>query len=538
MFFFREPSINNPTIIGKFRLQRTQAVFTVMVFSLLTVAVSSSGRAEDANGDVKLPDRDQQKNSEKAPDERLTKPGVAVEDQLVALAVENELLTADAISPHQIDASCRSGVVTLSGRVDHLLARERAAELAQRVKGVLSVVNQIVVIKGGRDDSDVANDVRSALLENPVTEAGEVQVDIQRGVATLTGSVNSLAEKRQAALTAASVHGVREIENNLEVQFSTDRPDNELQEEIQMMINSAIEIDDADVTVRVADGEVVLTGVVGSAYEKTVAERKTWIHGVSSVDALGLRIDFEHHDGTRRHQRMLDVTDPLIEKTVRLAFQHDPRLVSHRDGIEISSERGQVTLTGTVGRLRAKMAAESIARSTVGVWRVKNHLKVRWPEETPDDREIAATAIRALRRDAYVERHEIRVRSRNAHVHLYGMVDDEFEKRRAEWTVGGIAGVVHVANYLSVVPKWSQKSDDEIQADIEEKLKFTFFDPCCQVDVKVDGGVAILTGTVDSWMQWQRALDIAVAAGSRHPHNQVKVRYRPSVSGRSLYVPR
>ena len=46
-----------------------------------------------------------------------------------------------------------------------------------------------------------------------------------------------------------------------------------------------------------------------------------------------------------------------------------------------------VTLRGILDNLRAKRAAEQVAESTVGVWRVKNYLKVR-PVSLPPDEEI------------------------------------------------------------------------------------------------------------------------------------------------------
>ena len=55
-------------------------------------------------------------------------------------------------------------------------------------------------------------------------------------------------------------------------------------------------------------------------------------------------------------------------------------------------------------------------------------------------------------------------------------------------------------------------------------------------------GVAILEGTVDTWFMWQTAMDQAIAAGARRPHNLIEVRYGlpsgPHYYGPHNYVPR
>lgn len=461
-----------------------------------------------------------------------------ISDRLIGLAVENELLSSEAIDAHRIDAHSDDGVVTLSGKVDNLLAQRRASQLARQIKGVQAVVNQIVVVPGDRADKDIAQDAIQAWATEDVTETHQLHATVERGTATLTGTVDSHAEKTLAEEVIAGIAGVTGIENNIQVEYKTDRADEEIREELEALIDSAVELDDADIQVAVDNGDVVLTGHVGTALAKSVVERKTWIAGVKTVDARGVQVDFDRYDGTRRRKRMANVTDEKIVETVELALRQDPRVLSFLETIDVESEAGSVTLSGTVGRLRAKESAESAARSTVGVWRVKNNLKVRWSDEEPTAHEIIDDVQAALRRDPYVSRHAIRVHCRNAHISLYGLVDSEFEKRAAGRIAGGQKGVVHVNNSLAVAKQWEPKSDAEIQADLEEKLKYTFFDKSHKIDVTVENGVAILRGEVDTWLAWQTAMNKAVEAGARRPHNLLKVRYHPRHGGSRIYVPR
>jgi hypothetical protein len=54
----------------------------------------------------------------------------------ITLAVETALVNESGVPAHLIDVNTRDGVVTLSGWVDNLLAKERAGEIAESIKGV------------------------------------------------------------------------------------------------------------------------------------------------------------------------------------------------------------------------------------------------------------------------------------------------------------------------------------------------------------------------------------------------------------------
>ncbi len=258
------------------------------------------------------------------------------------------------------------------------------------------------------------------------------------------------------------------------------------------------------------------------------------------MDDRGLKIQVDE-DNLRRQKHYQNISDKKIRETIRLALRNDPRVMSFDPKVEV--EDGIVTLSGKVGFLRAKQAAKNIALATIGVQRVRDHLKVQWAKDGPTDKEIAQFVLEALLRDPYVQHQDIRIRVRKAHVSLYGLVDSKFEKMHAGWTAGGQKGVVHVNNFLTISKKWVPKSDKEIKEALEEKLKFTFLHKAKDIDVLVEDGVAILKGTVDNWMAWQVAMDKALEAGARRPHNLLRVRFGRAYSalgyrGPRMYIPR
>jgi osmotically-inducible protein OsmY len=457
-------------------------------------------------------------------------------DKEISRAIESDLRTAYAFDSERIDVASANGIVTLSGRISSLAAKREALEIVSQIRGVRSIINLIVVVRDEMNDETIVDAVRKRLANEMAVESGEIKISISSGMVKLTGEVDSIGEKMLAEDAVAMVNGVLEIENEVKVDAQQSRPDDELQEEIQSLLDSTVELDDANILVSVQKGVTTLAGFVGSEYGRQIAYRKAMIIGVKKLEISALEIDPDRLDGTRRHKLMAKITDDSITDALRLAFSHDPRTLSYLARIEIESESGVVTLTGKVSRLRAKLAMGNIARNTTGVWKVSNYLKVRYDGEEPTADEMVASVQEAIKQNPYVSRHALRVHCRNAHVSLYGLVDSEFEKRAAGWTAGGQKGVVHVNNYLAVPKVWEQKPDAEIKADIEEKLKFTLQGAADKIDVTVKGGVAILRGEVDTWRQWQTVMNKSLEAGARKPHNLLKVHFHPRHGGQRIYI--
>lgn len=91
-----------------------------------------------------------------------------VTDASISDAVEDELLLDRNIRAHLIDVSTHEGIVTLSGSVDNILARQRAMRITEAVNGVRAVVNTIQVLPPVlRSDDEIKDDVKQALVRDP-----------------------------------------------------------------------------------------------------------------------------------------------------------------------------------------------------------------------------------------------------------------------------------------------------------------------------------------------------------------------------------
>ncbi len=454
-----------------------------------------------------------------------------IEDKDITLAVERKLFTDPSVPSHYVDVKTDEGIVTLLGSVDNILAKDRATEIAETIKGVRSVVNTITVKPSFRTDKEIRKDVQWALLSDPATDSYEIEVGVKKGVVTLTGTVESWQEKQLCGQVAKTVKGVKDMKNQIAVVYKAKRLDIEIKPEIERVLESDVWIDDALIEVKVRDGEVTLSGTVGSAAERSRTYEDAWVAGVKTVDTSNLEVKWWLRDKMGRERKYIERSDEEIEQAVKDAFSTDPRVIAFNPIVD--ADNGVVTLTGIVDNLKARKAAEEDARNTFGVWRVKNYLKVR-PETMKNDAQLAKDVKLALSMDPVVEKYQVDISVVNGVVYLSGWVDSFYERIQAESVASRVKGVLEVDNNLQVASRWrskTEKSDWEIRQDVRDELWWSPYVDSDEVTVTVRDGVATLTGTVDSWREWWAASDNAYDGGAVRVRNYLKVRNNPGFLG-------
>jgi len=452
-------------------------------------------------------------------------------DRAIAERVQGVIAAQNSSGFDHVDVAVENQIVTLSGRVGSLAVRERAVDLARHVLGAGAVVDQILVQPPDVDDDELRRSVEEALAADSVVEEIPISVTAARGEVGLAGTVTSLAEKEIAGRVAANVRGVGRVINQLVVR-PTSRGDDELKPEIERLIDNSVPLQAAEIKVAVADGVVTLSGSVAAEWQVPLLEKRASVPGVTAVETGDVRV---RNQPLPILQPTDTPADAAIAETIKLAMRSDPLLLSYADQIDVAVEKGLVTLRGTVARPRAQRTAARIAKHTVGVRTINNQIKVKWTGAEISDDQILDDAIAAIERSPYLQSHELRVHCRRGHLQLYGVVDNEFEKQVATWTLDGQQGVLHVANMLAVAPQWQPREDAEIAAELNKKLKTALL--ADSVQATVENGVAVLRGQVDSWGQWQAALDLSLEAGARKPHNLIRVKGHPAHHGRDTFVP-
>lgn len=469
-------------------------------------------------------------------------------DQAIADKIDDELLGDAGVISTKIDVTVTNGIATLTGQVNNVLAKERAAKVAKTVKGVRAVLNKISISPTeDRADDNIASDIEAALLADPAADSYEIAVGVDDGVASLTGTVESYEERDLALTVAKGVRGVTDVVDQIVVQYAYDRTDTEIRHDVEQVLNWSTYVDHALIDVAVNDGNVMLSGTVGSVAEKTLTNTLSWVAGVESVNDDALDVERWARDPDLRGNKYADKSEEEIRDAVRAALAHDPRVASFNVFVEVTGH--VVTLRGQVDNLKAKRAAESAARHTVGVTHVTNRLKVR-PVDVATDAQIADDIRETFLRDVYVERFEIAPVVIDGVAYLYGTVDSRFERNRADDLASRVNGVIEVANYLEVDDDTTYlydpyvddgyvdqedivgferrapyRTDAQIEESIESELWWSPFVDSDDVTVTVENGVARLSGTVDSWSERQAATENAYEGGATLVDNDLDVDY-------------
>ncbi|MCF8109134.1 MAG: BON domain-containing protein [Desulfohalobiaceae bacterium] len=468
-------------------------------------------------------------------------------DPDITMAVERELLHDPGVEAQRIDVETEQGLVTLSGMVNNILARDRAARVARTVKGVRQVVNDIEVQYSGLTDQTIRESVKTALYHDPATESYEVEVAVEDGRVVLSGRVESRQEKVLAATVAKGVQGVRELENRIETEQPAVRSDTEIQKEIEQALKWNALVDSGAVSVRVEDRTVFLKGRLESAAEKNQVLQQAWTRGAQEVNIQELQVVVGQE--TDAAEPGIQASDRTISSALEQKLDAHPRL--KQSAVEVLVQDGVVTLFGETETLKAKMDASLLAGNTSGVWRVTNQIRVR-PETMPSDAAIAENVKAALLRDPYVEKDQVSVTVDNGRVTLSGKVDTVFERGQAQDAAARISGVIALDNNLAVAgtpayhfdpyvdedwyfedytwetpPAASAKPDWELYEDIRQELWWSPFVDSQQVNVSVDSGVATLSGVVDTMDERAAARSNAFEGGAIAVENNLTVKHGP-----------
>jgi len=475
-------------------------------------------------------------------------PEPAHDDSEIADQVTQALLFDRAVARANLDVSVIDGIVSLSGKVGSLLAKERATRIAEAVRGVRAVSNRLVVDTPKVADDTLVERVKSALIIDPAAKSYEVNVDAHQGEITLTGHVDSWAEHMLVERLAASVTGVTEVTNRVIVQYPASRTDEEILNDVEARLRWDVLVDNALIEVLVDDGTVRLLGSVGSAAEKRRAITDAHLNGVDEVDADELKVEPWLDDQDRRASKYTSVSDEDIRSALLEAAAYDPRLLSF--DIAPKVDDGVVTLYGQVPTLEAKRAAVQLARDTVGVIRVSDRLEIAPPTPVQDEK-IEDDVETALALNPYTGSHPIGVSVSHGLARLTGSVDSPLEKAEAEWVASRVVGVRDVdddlkvtipgaayvyepwvRSYSPLIGDWDfdrrgnaepMPSDAELQHAVEEHLFWEPYASQWQIAVSAHDGKVTLEGVVDSWTERASAAAAAYQAGALAVDNQLTV---------------
>lgn len=214
-----------------------------------------------------------------------------------------------------------------------------------------------------KTDSEIKNDVLSELLWDPLVSETKVGVTVNEGVVTLTGHLDTYAEKVAAKRSAERVSGVKAIAVEIDVIPAGihQRSDTEIALAVEHALSWNTSVPQDRVKVTVENGWVTLTGDLDWNFQRRAVERMV-----------------------RPLKGVVGITDNIQLKTLPIPLKLQERIqealtrqaMREARRIEVSVEGSEVTLRGHVHSWAEKNAAEGATWSAPGVVRVNNQLTV------------------------------------------------------------------------------------------------------------------------------------------------------------------
>lgn len=215
-----------------------------------------------------------------------------------------------------------------------------------------------------KTDLQLQREVLDELKFEPSIREMEIGVAAKDGVVTLTGFVDSYAEKMSAEHTAERVNGVKAVADEIQVKLPGlyQRNDTDIAHAAVNALRWDIQVPDDHIKTTVENGWIHLDGEVEWQYQKWAAERAVrnlmGVRGVTNV----IRVKPKKASSYEVSQKIKD--------SLRRHAERDA------DKITIEAKDGLVTLRGTVSSFAERQDAERAAWQAPGVTKVDDFLFV------------------------------------------------------------------------------------------------------------------------------------------------------------------
>jgi len=218
-----------------------------------------------------------------------------------------------------------------------------------------------------KSNEELQQDIIDAIHWEPLLQAAEIKVTVENGVVTLTGTVNNYAKKAEARQAAQNVLGVKSVIEKMDVVFDArhQKTDSEITAEIINAFKWHWDIPNDNVSVKVEEGLVTLSGELEWNYQKEAAQKT--VSNLIGVKGISNEICIVTLAKDRIEKK--DIENAIIRN-------------GHMDNLAIEVEvvNNLVTLRGSVDSWYQKSEAGRIAWNAPGVKQVQNDLFVDFEE--------------------------------------------------------------------------------------------------------------------------------------------------------------
>ncbi|MFT4641082.1 MAG: osmotically-inducible protein OsmY [Verrucomicrobiales bacterium] len=369
-------------------------------------------------------------------------------------------------------------------------------------------------------DDDIGKAIVKRIEWNPAISGNGINVHVQDGIVTLSGTVTNLLESRRAERIAASRRGVRSVNNKVFVE-PRDLDEERLATSVKEVFADDPMFHDQAIEVTSKLGVVNLSGEVNYPDLKELSE--SLVAPVNGVRGIENRIKVRPTKEPR--------TDQEIQFHIARRFSSDVWL----NGFSISAGvvKGNVILIGSAGTLEQLRYAvrKAWAPGVVSIDstrlrvdpRVKDRSRRYKAQPELNDRAIREAVRDVFGLHSWIRSSKIDLEMQDGVATLRGSMLNLGAKRAARRTANNTVGVKRVNNLLTGCP--STPVDDSIVVDrVTRSLKRNFHTSSYAFDVSADEGVVTLKGQVETlYERTQAASAAATTYGTRQVVNEIRM---------------
>ena len=215
-----------------------------------------------------------------------------------------------------------------------------------------------------KTDANLKSDIQAELDWDPSIDPANVGIVVKDGIVTLTGHLDTFAEKAAIERVVSRVSGVHAVAVELDVKLAPGhvRSDSEIAATAEEAIRWNTLIPVERVQLKVEKGWITLTGEVEWDFQRRGAVQA--VHAIRGVRGLSNLITLRPRS-----------TPADVATCIRDALQR--RALREARDVHVSLSGGIVTLRGQVHSVAERDAAVGSAMAAPGVTRVINELTIQ-----------------------------------------------------------------------------------------------------------------------------------------------------------------